>query len=136
MTWVAFERAIRIARKRGLPAPVSRWRAIADMAYESVQRDSWNPGRGVMCNRRGAGAGRVPADNALGQVRRPSDPRFLATLDRIADELVADNLVRRYKPDGSDGLEGSEGTFNMCSFWYVEALTRAGRREKARNVFE
>jgi GH15 family glucan-1,4-alpha-glucosidase len=66
----------------------------------------------------------------------PSDPRFLATLDRIGEELVSDSLVRRYEPDGSDGLPGSEGTFNLCSFWYVEALTRAGRIAEGQYVFE
>ena len=66
----------------------------------------------------------------------PSDPRFLSTLDRIGEELVSDSLVRRYEPDGSDGLPGTEGTFNLCSFWYVEALTRAGRIQKGRYVFE
>ena len=66
----------------------------------------------------------------------PSDPRFLSTLDRISDELVTDSLVRRYETDGSDGLDGDEGTFNLCSFWYVEALTRAGRIGESRYVFE
>ena len=66
----------------------------------------------------------------------PSDPRFLSTLDRIGEELVSDSLVRRYEPDGSDGLPGTEGTFNLCSFWYVEALTRAGRIAEGRYVFE
>jgi len=66
----------------------------------------------------------------------PSDRRFLATLDRIGEELVSDSLVRRYEPDGSDGLPGSEGTFNLCSFWYVQALTEAGRIDEGRYVFE
>jgi GH15 family glucan-1,4-alpha-glucosidase len=66
----------------------------------------------------------------------PSDPRFLATLDRISEELVTDSLVRRYETDGSDGIDGEEGTFNLCSFWYVEALTRAGRIGESRYVFE
>jgi pentatricopeptide repeat protein len=66
----------------------------------------------------------------------PADPRFLATLERIGEELTSDSLVRRYEPDGSDGLPGTEGTFNMCSFWYVEALTRAGCVSKARYIFE
>ena len=66
----------------------------------------------------------------------PTDPRFLSTLDRIGEDLVSDSLVRRYATDGSDGLTGDEGTFNLCSFWYVEALTRAGRVAEARLVFE
>ena len=66
----------------------------------------------------------------------PTDPRFLSTLDRISTELTSDSLVSRYAPTGHDGLAGGEGTFNLCSFWFVEALTRAGRVKEARYVFE
>ena len=72
----------------------------------------------------------------LVQFAGPSDPRFLSTLERIEDELVADSLVHRYHNDGSDGFTEPEGTFNLCSFWYVEALTRAGRLDQARHTFE
>jgi GH15 family glucan-1,4-alpha-glucosidase len=66
----------------------------------------------------------------------PRDPRFLATLERIQHELVTDSLVNRYRVDGSDGFTEDEGTFTLCSFWYVEALTRAGRLNEARHTFE
>ena len=67
----------------------------------------------------------------------PTDPRWLSTLDAIGDELVSDSLVYRYNAKASpDGLEGDEATFSICSFWYVEALTRAGRLEEARLAFE
>lgn len=66
----------------------------------------------------------------------PTDPRFLSTLDRISEQLASDSLVHRYAITGHDGLTGGEGTFNLCSFWYVEALTRAGRLREARMVFE
>jgi GH15 family glucan-1,4-alpha-glucosidase len=68
----------------------------------------------------------------------PNDPRMLGTLDEIrrplaAGGLAADGLIYRYDPAAApDGLTGSEGTFNMCSFWLVEALTRAGRTDPAR----
>jgi GH15 family glucan-1,4-alpha-glucosidase len=65
-----------------------------------------------------------------------ADPRFLATLDCMGEELVSDSLVRRYELDGYDGLPGSEGTFNLCSFWYVEALTRADSIDEGRYTFE
>jgi pentatricopeptide repeat protein len=54
----------------------------------------------------------------------------------VACSIRSSGLVRRYEPDGSDGLPGSEGTFNLCSFWYVEALARAGRIQEGRYVFE
>src|SRR5262249_57933852 len=65
------------------------------------------------------------------------DPRWLSTLDAIGSELVSDSLVYRYDPEASgDGLDGDEGTFSICSFWYVEALSRAGRLREARLAFE
>jgi GH15 family glucan-1,4-alpha-glucosidase len=67
----------------------------------------------------------------------PTDPRWLSTLDAISDALVSDTLVYRYNVEASpDGLRGHEGTFSICSFWYVEALTRAGRLDEARLAFE
>jgi GH15 family glucan-1,4-alpha-glucosidase len=67
----------------------------------------------------------------------PTDPRWLSTLDAITSELVADSLVYRYDPAASpDGLDGGEGTFSICSFWYVDALARAGRVAEARLAFE
>ena len=67
----------------------------------------------------------------------PTDPRWLSTLDAIGAELVSDSLVYRYNVEASpDGLRGEEGTFSICSFWYVEALARAGRLDEARLAFE
>ena len=67
----------------------------------------------------------------------PRDPMWLSTLDAMGNELVSDSLVYRYDPSASpDGLRGSEGTFSICTFWYVDALTRAGRLEEARLTFE
>jgi GH15 family glucan-1,4-alpha-glucosidase len=67
----------------------------------------------------------------------PTDPRFVSTLDAIQRNLTSGSLVHRYDVDQSpDGLEGEEGTFSMCTFWLVEALTRAGRLSEARLIFE
>ena len=61
----------------------------------------------------------------------PQDPRWLSTLDAIGSELVSDSLVYRYNAEASpDGLAGREGTFSICTFWYVEALARAGRLDR------
>jgi len=66
----------------------------------------------------------------------PQDPQWLDTLDAMNKELVSDSLVYRYNPSASpDGLQGSEGTFSLCTFWYVDALARAGRLEEAELVF-
>ncbi len=137
MTWVAFERACRISRQRGLPGPTNDWKELAGQAYRFVQNESWNPTRGAYMEF--PGSPRLDASllcMPLVKFSGPTDPRFLSTLDRFGEDLVSDSLVRRYAADGSDGLTGDEGTFNLCSFWYVEALTRAGRLNEARMVFE
>ena len=137
MTWVAFDRAQRLARDRGLPAPVERWRKQASAAYKFVQNACWDPAIGAYMMHPGS----VQLDASvlvmpIVQFAGPTDPRFLSTLDRIGEQLVSDSLVHRYAITGHDGLTGSEGTFNLCSFWYVDALTRAGRLKEARTVFE
>jgi GH15 family glucan-1,4-alpha-glucosidase len=137
MTWVAFDRAQRLARDRGLPAPVERWRKLAASAYRFVQDECWDPGLQAYVMHPGstlldASILCMPLVRFAG----PTDPRFLSTLDRVGTELVSDSLVHRYAITGHDGLDGGEGTFNLCSFWYVDALTRAGRLREARLVFE
>ncbi|MEX5631229.1 glycoside hydrolase family 15 protein [Parafrankia sp. FMc2] len=137
MTWVAFERACRISRQRGLPGPTNDWKDHAGRAYRFVQNEAWNPQLGAYMEF--PGSPRLDASllcMPLVKFSGPTDPRFLSTLDRVGSDLVSDSLVRRYAADGSDGLTGDEGTFNLCSFWYVEALTRAGRTAEARLVFE
>ena len=75
------------------------------------------------------------AADADGQVPLPGRPEFLSTLEAVEKHLVTDSLVFRYSPE-SDGLDGAEGTFSLCSFWYVEALTRAGRLDDAQLALE
>ena len=137
MTWVAYDRAVRLARSRGLPAPIERWRKLGDKAYRFVQERCWDAGVGAYVMHPGSEL--LDASllvMPLVKFSGPTDPRLLSTLDRIGAELVTDSLVSRYAATGHDGLDGEEGTFNLCSFWYVEALTRAGRLKEARLVFE
>jgi GH15 family glucan-1,4-alpha-glucosidase len=137
MTWVAFERAQRISRQRGLPAPDRHWNDIADQAYTQVQEQGWDPERRTYVQ--AFGSHRLDASILIAPLVKfvgPTDPRFLSTLERIREELVLDSLVYRYEADGSDGFLEEEGTFSLCSFWYVEALTRAGRVTEARLTFE
>ncbi len=137
MTWVAFDRAQRLARDRGLPAPVEKWRRLAASAYQFVQKECWDPKLGAYVMY--PGSDKLDASMLIMPIvgfAGPTDPRFLSTLDRMGDELVSDSLVHRYEATGHDGLVGEEGTFNLCSFWYVDALTKAGRLREARLVFE
>ena len=138
MCWVAFDRAIRIAEKRGFPADLERWRRTRDEIYEEVQQKGWSGPRGSFVQYYGSQA--LDASTLLMPLVffvSPRDPRMTSTLEVIRKELVYDSLVRRYTlEETSDGLRGVEGTFSLCSFWLVEALTRAGRLEEARLTFE
>ncbi|WP_326783782.1 glycoside hydrolase family 15 protein [Streptomyces sp. NBC_00151] len=138
MCWVAIERAMRLARHRGLPADVLRWGEARDTIYQRIMSKGWSTRRNAFtqCENSDildASLLMMP----LGKFISPTDPKWLATLDALGEDLVSDSLVYRYDPQTSpDGLQGEEGTFSICSFWYVEALTRAGRLDEARLAFE
>jgi GH15 family glucan-1,4-alpha-glucosidase len=138
MTWVAFDRGIRMAAAHGRPAAIDAWTAARDAVYEQVWEKGWSADRRAFVQHYGsevldssllrmASVGFIPA----------SDPSWASTLRAMDDELVTDSLVYRYDPGASpDGLQGSEGTFSLCSFMYVDALARAGRLEDSRLAFE
>ncbi|MFF3455121.1 glycoside hydrolase family 15 protein [Streptomyces sp. NPDC002730] len=138
MSWVAIERAIRMANRRGLPADHRRWRQTRDAIYRQIMQRGWSPERGAFVQHLDdhvldASVLMMP----MAKFIAPTDPKWLATLDALTADLVSDSLVYRYDPEASpDGLRGAEGTFSICSFWYVEALARAGRLEEARLAFE
>ncbi len=138
MSWVGVERAIRIARQRGLPADLVRWLSVRDRIYRQIMDRGWHPRRQAFVQHYETDV--LDASVLLMPLVKfiaPTDPRWLSTLDAIGRELVSDSLVYRYNPRASpDGLEGDEGTFSMCSFWYVEALAGAGRLDEARLAFE
>ena len=138
MSWVAIDRAIRMNRARGLPGDIVRWLAERDRIYNQIMTKGWSEERGAFVQHYGSDV--LDASVLLMPLVlfiAPRDPRWLATLDAIGDELVSDSLVYRYNIEASpDGLRGDEGTFSICSFWYVEALTRAGRIDEARLAFE
>jgi GH15 family glucan-1,4-alpha-glucosidase len=138
MSWVAVDRAIRIAAGRGLPANLVGWQAVRDMIYHQVMDKGWHEGRNAFVQHDATDV--LDASVLLMPMVKfisPTDRRWMSTLDAMASELVSDSLVYRYNVEASpDGLEGEEGTFSMCTFWYVEALARAGRIDEARLVFE
>jgi GH15 family glucan-1,4-alpha-glucosidase len=139
MCWVAVDRAIRLATKRSLPAPLDRWLKVRDQIYGDVMKNFWNPQERYFTQT--SGSNTIDASSLLMPLVKfisPTDPRWLSTLKAIENNLVEDSLVYRYcqTSAASDGLSGEEGTFNMCSFWYVENLSRAGDVDKARFVFE
>jgi GH15 family glucan-1,4-alpha-glucosidase len=138
MSWVALDGAVRLARELGRPAAVGKWEAARDAIYEQVLERDWNTQRQAFVQYHGTDIldASLLAMPITGFVV-PKDPMWLSTLDAMEQDLVSDSLVYRYNPSASpDGLRGSEGTFSICSFWYVDALARAGRLDKARYVFE
>jgi GH15 family glucan-1,4-alpha-glucosidase len=138
MCRVALDRAIRIAQDRGFPADLARWTSIRDQIFHRIMQCSWSESRGAFVQHEQSEVldASVLLMPLVGFIS-PTDPRWLSTLDAISTELVADSLVYRYDPAASpDGLDGAEGTFSICSFWYVEALARCGRLAEARLAFE
>ena len=139
MCWVALDRAIRLADKRSFPAPRQRWLEIRNEIYEDIIKKGWNEKRQAFVQHYGSDS--LDAANLMMPLTffmSPSDPRMLKTLDQTLlppeeGGLTANSLVYRYNiEETDDGLSGEEGTFNICTFWLVEALTRAGRHDRAR----
>lgn len=148
MGWVALDRGLRLADKRSFPADRERWLKARDTIYEEIMSKGWSDKAQAFVQYYGSET--LDAANLLMPLvffMSPTDPRMLKTLDAIDRSpseggLVSNSLVYRYHAKaGVDGLEGDEGTFNMCTFWLVEALTRAGRTDRrkldeARLMFE
>jgi GH15 family glucan-1,4-alpha-glucosidase len=139
MCWLAIERAMEIARRRSFPAPLVRWHRIRDQIYKSIYQQFWDSKLNCFVQYRGAKT--VDASSLLLPLVKfisPADPRWRSTLQAIQSQLVEDSLVYRYVPAKAapDGLGGTEGTFSVCSFWYVECLARGGDLKQARFIFE
>ncbi len=139
MCWVAVDRGIRLADRRSFPYPFERWRKTRDAIYYDIFENFWDPKRQTFVQHKGTTA--VDASYLLMPLVKfisPQDPRWRSTLAAIEEDLVEDSLVFRYRAEdaSNDGIMGEEGTFNLVSFWYAEALARAGDVQKGRFVFE
>jgi GH15 family glucan-1,4-alpha-glucosidase len=137
-TWVALDRAIKIATRRGRPGNVTKWAVERDLVYNQIMERGWNPKVGAFTQHYKTEVldSSLLMMSTMGFVS-PRDPMWQSTLRAMDRELVSDSLVYRYNPSASpDGLAGDEGTFSLCTFWYVDALARSGRLDDARLVFE
>jgi GH15 family glucan-1,4-alpha-glucosidase len=148
MNWVALDRGLRLADKRSFPGDRERWLRTRDEIYEQILDKGWNPDRKAFTMSYGSD----DLDAALLIMplcffMAPNDPRMLSTIEALMQNpqhggLTRDGLLYRYPPDARiDGLKGQEGSLNICTFWLVEALTRAGRvlpdkLDEARLLFE
>jgi len=139
MSWVAFDRAVRLHDELGQEGPVERWQALRDEIHAQVLANGWSERKQAFAQSYGADeldaavllmplVGFLPA----------TDPRVVSTVDAIRRELTVDGLVLRYRPEesGVDGLPAGEGVFLACTFWLVMVLELQGLRDEARELFE
>jgi GH15 family glucan-1,4-alpha-glucosidase len=138
MCWVAMDRTIKLATEYGLPADISRLMTERDRIYNQLVEKGFNQRVGAYTQHYNTDV--LDASVLLMPLvgfAAPTDPMWQSTLRAVDEQLVSDSLVYRYNPSASpDGLRGQEGTFSICTFWYVDALARSGRLEDARLVFE
>jgi GH15 family glucan-1,4-alpha-glucosidase len=138
MSWVALDRAVRLAHRHGRPPDTSRWINARNEIYDQIMTRGFHPGRRAFVQHYATDVldASLLTMPSVGFVT-PTDPMWQSTLRAMDDELVSDSLVYRYNPGASpDGLPGNESTFTMCTFWYVEALAKSGRLDDARLTFE
>ncbi|WUJ69215.1 glycoside hydrolase family 15 protein [Kribbella soli] len=138
MAWVAFDRAARAVQRFGLNGPAKEWRARADEIHRAVCEQAYDADRNTFTQAYGSKAldaavllipqvGFLPAD----------DPRVVGTVEAVQRELASDGFVRRYLTEHTDdGINDSEGTFLICSFWLADALAMVGRVGEARDLYE
>jgi GH15 family glucan-1,4-alpha-glucosidase len=140
MCWVALDRGLRLAEKRSFPAEREHWLRERDAIYEIIMARGWSENRKAFVQYYDSEV--LDAANLMMPLvffMSPTDPRMLATIDAVLTDLTSDSLVYRYdvRAAAPDGLaEQEEGYFSMCTYWLVEALTRSGRLEEARFIFE
>jgi GH15 family glucan-1,4-alpha-glucosidase len=139
MSWVAFDRAVRLCDEHGHEGPVERWRALRDEIHAQVLANAWSERKQAFAQSYGADE----LDAAVLQMPLvgflpATDPRVVSTVDAIRRELTVDGLVLRYRPEesGVDGLPAGEGVFLACTFWLVMVLELQGLHDEARELFE
>jgi GH15 family glucan-1,4-alpha-glucosidase len=138
MAWVVLDRAVRLAERFELEAPLERWRQVRDEIHAEVCERGYDPERRTFTQYYGskeldASVLNIPLVGFL----PGDDERVTGTIDAVWKELGRDGFVSRYSTaETDDGLAGDEGQFLACSFWLVNALARNGRVEEARALFE
>jgi GH15 family glucan-1,4-alpha-glucosidase len=138
MAWVVFDRAVQIAEKYELEAPLERWKQVREEIHREVCERGYDRERRTFTQYYGskeldASVLNIPLVGFL----PGTDERVTGTIDAVWRELGRDAFVSRYSTaETDDGLSGDEGQFLACSFWLVSALARAGRTEEARTLFE
>jgi GH15 family glucan-1,4-alpha-glucosidase len=134
MSWAACDRLAKIAKALGLALRASYWQRCAQVMHESILHNSWNAERQAFVESYG---GRDLDASVLLMAEvgfiLPQDPRFVATVDALQKHLCDGPFMRRY--EAADDFGKPETSFNVCSFWHINALARMGRGEQAREIF-
>ena len=137
VTWVAFDRAVKMIEGMNVPGPVEHWRELRDRIHRDVCERGISAKRG--CFVQSYGSEELDAALLLVPITGflpAKDPRVLATVEAIQRELTVDGLVLRYLTHESlDGLPPGEGVFLACSFWLADNLCLQGRRDEAHALF-
>jgi GH15 family glucan-1,4-alpha-glucosidase len=137
MCWVAMDRAARLADIRDSPELREKWAATAQEIHADILEHGVSK-RGVLRQHYDTDA--LDASTLLAAIfgfLPGNDERMHATVIAIADELTEHGYVLRYKTDETDdGLSGKEGTFLICSFWLVSALSIVGEAQRAHDLME
>jgi GH15 family glucan-1,4-alpha-glucosidase len=135
MCWVACDRLAKIARRLGLDERATHWRAQADAVHRTICARAWSDTRGSFV---AAFEGDTLDASLLLLAElgflRDDDPRFAATVGAVERELRQGDFVYRYREADDFGVP--QNAFVVCTFWYIEALARLGRRDEARALFE
>jgi pentatricopeptide repeat protein len=135
MCWAACDRLARIAAHLGLAERATHWRDVADSIHREIDAEAWSDEVGAFTE----AFGRPELDASLLLVHEldfvsADDPRFRATLEAVEKQLRRGNHLFRYA--AADDFGEPENAFNICTFWYIDALAAAGRRDEARELFE
>ncbi len=138
MAWVVFDRAIRLAERFELDAPLDRWRQVRQEIHDEVCEKGYDSRRGTFTQYYGSQELDAAALAVVLVGFLPgSDPRVSGTIDAVRDGLGHDGFISRYSTaDTDDGLPGTEGQFLACSFWLASALALNGRLDESRELFE
>ena len=136
--WMAFDRTIQDCEQFGLDGPVETWRGIRDTIHATICEQGVSSTKG--CFTQSFGSEDLDASLLLIPVTGflPSDdPRMVATVAAVEQELVEDGFVLRYRTESSvDGMPGGEGAFLACTFWLVDNYVMQGRHQEAEALFE
>ncbi|MBZ0325208.1 MAG: DUF5911 domain-containing protein [Alphaproteobacteria bacterium] len=135
MCWAACDRLAKIARRIGLAERGDYWRGHAEEMHKTICARAWN----ADLNSFVASFDGAEIDASLLLLHElgflsAGDPRFIGTVEAVEKKLRRGNYLMRYVDD--DDFGAPENAFNICTFWYIEALDAIGRKKEARALFE